>query len=63
MSTDVAAEILLTCSILGFDDTNAFPVNILLSKTVGHLGDAIKNEEGECTQPYRCGSTQNLEGG
>jgi len=33
------------CSILGSDDTNAFPVDILLSKTVGHLKDAIKKKK------------------
>ena len=41
----MAAEISLTCWILGFDDTNAFPVDILRSQTVGHLKKAIKKEK------------------
>jgi hypothetical protein len=35
-------EISLNCSILG--STRSFPVDILSSKTVGHLRDAIKKE-------------------
>ena len=37
------AEIVLNCWILG--DTASFPVNIVPSKNVGHLKDAIKEEE------------------
>jgi len=33
------------CWIVGLDDANAFPVDILLSKTVGHLKKAIKKEK------------------
>ena len=35
-------EILLHCSILGPDVEGIFPVEILRSKTVGQLKDAIK---------------------
>ena len=39
------AESSLACWIVGLDDANAFPVDILLSKTVGHLKKAIKKEK------------------
>jgi hypothetical protein len=39
------AEISLNCWILGLDNTNVFPVDILPSKTVGHLKDAIKKQK------------------
>ena len=41
----MAAEISLTCWILGLDDADSFPVDITLSKTVGHLKKAIKKEK------------------
>jgi hypothetical protein len=41
----MAAEISLNCWILGLDDARAFPVDILLSKTVGHLKDAIRKKK------------------
>jgi hypothetical protein len=40
------AEISLACWILGLDNADAFPVDILRSKTVGHLKDAIKEKKG-----------------
>ena len=39
------AEISLACWIVGLDDANAFPVDILRSKTVGHLKEAIKKKK------------------
>ena len=39
------AEISLACWIVGLDDANAFPVDILRSQTVGHLKEAIKRKK------------------
>ena len=39
----MAAELSLNCQILGLG--NSFPVDILPSKTVGHLKDAIKKKK------------------
>jgi hypothetical protein len=36
MSTDMAVEISLTCWVPGFDDANAFTVDIIRSQTVSH---------------------------
>jgi len=44
ISVDMATDISLTCWIVGLDDANAFPVDILRSQTVGHLKKAIKKE-------------------
>ena len=41
----MASKISLNCLILGLDDAKAFPVDILLSKTVSHLKIAIKKEK------------------
>ena len=41
----MASEIWLNCSVLGPDVGNVFPVDILPSKGVGHLKDAIKNKK------------------
>jgi hypothetical protein len=38
-------EILLNCSILGHNVRNVFLVDILHSRTVGHLKGAIKKEK------------------
>ena len=38
-------EISLTCWVISLDDANAFPVDILRSKTVGHLNKAIKKKK------------------
>jgi hypothetical protein len=40
----MATEISLCCWILGLDDATVFPVDIVPSKTVGHLKKLIKNE-------------------
>ena len=45
ISVDMATDISLTCWIVGLDDANAFPVDILRSQTVGHLKKAIKKEK------------------
>lgn len=44
MSTNVDAEITLTCSIVGLGNQNPFEVEILPSKTVDRLKKAIKKE-------------------
>ena len=41
----MAAELTLNCWILGLDNANAFPVDILRSQTVGHLKGAIKKQK------------------
>ena len=42
----MATELSLNCWIDGLDNANAFPVDILSSKTIGHLKDAIKQKNG-----------------
>lgn len=44
MATETEIEISLFCWILGLDDGNIFPVDILTTRTVGHLKRAIKEE-------------------
>ena len=38
----MATEISLNCCILGLDNLKTFPIDIVSSKTVGHLKNAIK---------------------
>ena len=42
---NMATELSLNCWIDGLDNANAFPVDILSSKTIGHLKKAIKKEK------------------